>query len=746
MAWVKDLYADEIRNGFLVTVDRKKIWNVELELLELLKSICRKHGIRYFAVNGTMLGAVRHRGFIPWDDDIDVGMLRPDYHKFLKAAAKEIQEPYFLQNMYSDRAIQFSKIQDLRTTAIEHADLPIHQGIFLDIFPFDAAPDGSKDMEAIYRMQKELWMAVKAPEDVRDGLRRGLGTEAGEEVLWKIVDRSLPERMDIFESFMEMHFDKSPYVGFFTDFMRLPEAKFDLAWLTESEEVPFEMTTVRVPKGYDPWLVKKYGRDYLEVKHWATAHEGAAFAVDVPYTEYLSRIDDMELSGSTGAMVQEPLWENTMALSCSSSGIVAADHPRQGIGDIAGAEFTGVMLDLSAYCPRQDLENYGVKKIRRKSAEVMEDVSALRRMAAPAAEFCRTSGLELAAMYAPYLQRNTKREDLNGLIEDLALESVRLCGQQGCAYLILRPLFAGIARDRLWEANRACYLRVAEEAKACNVRILLENQAADIHGHLVRGVCSEEQEAVRWVDELNAACGEMRFGFCLDVGTASLCGQNLYEFVKTVGKRLEMVILRDVDGREDTALLPFTGVGRGQSKTDWLNLVRGLRETAFHGKMVISLAGTASSFSPLLRPSLLGLAKAAGDYICWQVDMERILAQYDRRVLFGAGNMCRAYMKCYGEQYPPLFTCDNNQKMWGAEFCGLEVRPPEELRKLPGDCAIFICNIYYREIEQQLRDMGLRNPILCFNDEYLPSFHFDRLDDMVEKTGKGARDEGDRNG
>ncbi len=218
----------------------------------------------------------------------------------------------------------------------------------------------------------------------------------------------------------------------------------------------------------------------------------------------------------------------------------------------------------------------------------------------------------------------------------------------------------------------------------------------------------------------------------------------MYEFVKTVGKRLKMVILRDVDGKEDTALLPFTGVGKGQSKTDWLNLIRGLRETAFDGKMVLSLEGTASSFSPLLRPQLLGLAKAVGDYICWQVDMERVLAQHDQRVLFGAGNMCRAYMKCYGEQYPPLFTCDNNHKLWGTEFCGLGVCSPDELRKLPGDCAIFICNIYYREIEQQLRDMGLKNPILFFNDEYLPSFHFDRLEDMVEKSGKGGRDESGR--
>ena len=84
-------------------------------------------------------------------------------------------------------------------------------------------------------------------------------------------------------------------------------------------------------------------------------------------------------------------------------------------------------------------------------------------------------------------------------------------------------------------------------------------------------------------------------------------------------------------------------------------------------------------------------------------------------------------MKCYGEKYVPMFTCDNNSKLWGTTFCGLEVKPPEQLKELPPDCAIFICNIYYREIEKQLRDMDIKNPIEFFNDEYMPSFYFDRL-------------------
>jgi len=408
---------------------------------------------------------------------------------------------------------------------------------------------------------------------------------------------------------------------------------------------------------------------------------------------------------------------------CAPQGIVDRNHPGQGIGDISQAGFDCVLLDLSLFCTPDAMEKLG---------EPMQNTGALRQTAflcehpeelydslGPLLEQCRRRNVRYTTVRAPYLRRDTIRSDSETFITRLAEESTAICGRTGCRYLIVRPLSAGIPSENLWERNRAFYLDLAERAKKYDMQILLENQCRDYNGHLLRGLCADSGQAVQWIDALNEAAGEERFGFCMDVGVCNICGQNMYDFILALEKRLKTVILRDCDGNNESALLPFTAVKRGESRTDWLNLIRGLREIGFDGELIMDMYDTASAFSPILRPELLKMAKSVAAYFKWQIGMENLLKKYSSRVLFGAGNMCRAYMKCYGEKYPPLFTCDNNETLWGSVFEGLEVKEPRCLMNLPSDCAIFICNIYYREIEAQLRQIGVENPVEFFNDEYL---------------------------
>ena len=419
-----------------------------------------------------------------------------------------------------------------------------------------------------------------------------------------------------------------------------------------------------------------------------------------------------------------------MDIICSPAGIVNPFRPGQGVMDIANAGFKNVSFDLDMCCSSYELEHFGKLSEEEDTADrLFRLISRYPSEIGPFFEkmltVCIQNHLQIPIARAPYLPRDTKRTDLRGQMFAIHEECIRMCGRTGCHYLVVRPLYARTC-EVSWEVNREYYLRLAKAAREEDVTILLENQCRSMNGHMVRSVCSDGEEAAHWIDELNRDADEERFGFCMDVGVCSLCGQDMREFATALGDRIRAVVLRDCDGQHEGALLPFTCTCFGQPQTDWLNLIRGLRELGFDGQMILYIPDTINAFSPLLRPQLMTLARTTAEYFKWQIEIENLLKKYKSIVLFGAGNMCRNYMKCYGEKYPPLFTCDNNQKIWGTDFFGIEVKPPEALKSLPEGCGIFICNIYYREIERQLRDMGIEN-IEFFNDEYMPSFYFDRL-------------------
>lgn len=168
-------FQEEIRCDFLVDQKRKKVWATELLMLERLDEVCRKHDITYWAFYGTLLGAVRHQGFIPWDDDIDLVMFRDDYERFQAIGPKEFREPYFFQCPYTDRRIwPISKIRDSRTTGIQFQGLrDMHQGIFIDIFPLDSVPDGvNRSFTGVFEMERLLWNMVKDPAETLAGLKQ----------------------------------------------------------------------------------------------------------------------------------------------------------------------------------------------------------------------------------------------------------------------------------------------------------------------------------------------------------------------------------------------------------------------------------------------------------------------------------------------------------------------------------------------------------------------------------------------
>lgn len=128
--------------------DLFKVHKIEVDILREVIRICEKHKIQYFILGGTLLGAIRHKGFIPWDDDIDIGMTRDNYNKFLALAGKELGVEYFLQtfNTEANTPFYFAKVRKKGTKFIEEycKNLEIEHGLFLDIFPYDNIPDDIK--------------------------------------------------------------------------------------------------------------------------------------------------------------------------------------------------------------------------------------------------------------------------------------------------------------------------------------------------------------------------------------------------------------------------------------------------------------------------------------------------------------------------------------------------------------------------------------------------------------------------
>lgn len=290
-------YKEEIRSGFLVTEKRKKVWAAELQMLEKFDEICQKHNLTYYAYYGTLLGAVRHQGFIPWDDDIDVVMFRDDYEKFQAIAPEEFKEPYFYQNTYTDRVMwALSKIRDSRTTAVEpqfrHLGSSFHQGIFIDIFPFDNVKDGvNSQFETIEQIQQLLWLSIVNPEAIIKAMEEGQKLYLGTDFLINHLRKNVQEKFKIFESFNRSCLEQSKKVNYLIEEIYPDEVScksVEKDWFHDIIYLPFEHLQIPAPAEYDKILTQCYG-NYHQFVQGGSAHEDIMLEPDIPYKEYFMK-------------------------------------------------------------------------------------------------------------------------------------------------------------------------------------------------------------------------------------------------------------------------------------------------------------------------------------------------------------------------------------------------------------------------------------------------------------------------
>ena len=245
-----------------------KLRQKELELLTVFMDVCRQLNLRYFVVEGTLLGAVRHRGFIPWDDDVDVGMLREDYEQFVEKAAPLLPDGFFLQTHQTDPqyAQCYAKLRNNNTAFVETTakDLNIHHGIYLDIFPFDYYPDNilrglyldGVKLLVRYRVREIYYIPSDSQLSVRNLIRRMIAFIAKRRFVTvedalafqeKVFKRCQPSRRYINNG--------SPWKN---------RERVDASVFADTQHLTFEGLTVCAPGGYERYLRHVYG-DYMQL-------------------------------------------------------------------------------------------------------------------------------------------------------------------------------------------------------------------------------------------------------------------------------------------------------------------------------------------------------------------------------------------------------------------------------------------------------------------------------------------------
>ena len=293
-------YKEEVKDGYYISSKMKHIWAVQLDILWQIIKICEKHNIKYFAIGGTLLGTVRHKGYIPWDDDLDIAMYREDYDRFCEIAPKELVEPYFFQTEATDPGylLRHAKVRNSRTTGIltvqKEKKYSFNQGIFVDIFPIDKLPDDLHERELFFEELYKTWGDVykySAFLNRQEQLLAGYLGDFSEDR--NTLCEYSKMKNNSFEILSGKYKNNSTKESCIIALTVLPN-KINNNWIWQDDDLKdieyhfFEFLKIPIPRRYDNILTKTYG-NWREFVIANSLHGDVIFDVEQSYKNYVNK-------------------------------------------------------------------------------------------------------------------------------------------------------------------------------------------------------------------------------------------------------------------------------------------------------------------------------------------------------------------------------------------------------------------------------------------------------------------------
>lgn len=280
--------------------------NKLLDILRFTIDFLDSHNLKYWAAYGTMLGAVRHKGLIPWDDDIDLFMPRDDYERLLDLNTELQGGKYQLVSLRTDNYyLPFAKVEDMTTTIWEHENLPFVFGLYVDIFPLDLFAGSEEAIMNNYRLFRKK----------RNAYARSISRLNIDEFksLWveKRFKMMLYRLCDVVYRFNHKKFYKdfcefektqnNPLGNNYVIFSSPTEDNIILPkeWFDEIEKVPFEDIEINIPKGYDSYLKYTYG-DYMTpppIEERTFAHQEMRYYINLKERLSIEEIKQRKTKG-----------------------------------------------------------------------------------------------------------------------------------------------------------------------------------------------------------------------------------------------------------------------------------------------------------------------------------------------------------------------------------------------------------------------------------------------------------------